>query len=233
MKLDAETVAVGALSAEQIALMRCLMDAHYEGVTEAQFEADLRAKHWVILLCHAGELCGFSTQRLFEHACEGRTVRILFSGDTIIDKRHWGSLALPVAWGRLMLSILAESPTELYWLLTTKGYKTYRFLPVFFREFYPGFESPTPAFEAALLRSVAGDCFGGRFDPVTGILRAGRGAQRLREGVAELEERRLADPHIAFFQNQNPGHAQGDELVCLARFHPDNLNAYIRRQLCI
>jgi hypothetical protein len=36
---------------------------------------------------------------------------------------------------------------------------------------------------------------------------------------------------VEFFQKLNPGHAQGDELVCLARFHPDNLTPYIRRQL--
>jgi hypothetical protein len=41
----------------------------------------------------------------------------------------------------------------------------------------------------------------------------------------------LRDQHIAFFQLRNPGHRRGDELVCLARFHPDNLKPYIRRQL--
>jgi len=46
-----------------------------------------------------------------------------------------------------------------------------------------------------------------------------------------LDDRRIRDPHVAFFQQQNSGHARGDELVCLARFHPDNLKPYIRRQL--
>ena len=56
-----------------------------------------------------------------------------------------GSLALPVAWGRLMLSLEEVGAGQhLYWLLTSKGYKTYRFLPVFFNEFYPCFSSPTP-----------------------------------------------------------------------------------------
>jgi len=167
---------------------------------------------------------------LFDVPHENRPTRILFSGDTIIAKDHWGSLALPVAWGRLMLSLTCPH-IELYWLLTSKGYKTYRFLPVFFHEFYPCYSKPTPAFEKALLERVAGQRFGTRFDPASGVLRAEPGAQRLREGVAELDDRRLRDPHVAFFQRQNPGHAHGDELVCLARFHPDNLRPYIRRQL--
>jgi hypothetical protein len=212
--------------------MRHLMQAHYEGVSEQQFLADLRAKQWVILLYDDDQLCGFSTQVLFDYPHEDHLAKILFSGDTIIDKCHWGSLALPLAWGRLMLSLQAACPgTELYWLLTSKGYKTYRFLPVFFHEFFPCYAMATPAFETTLLTTVATQRFGTRFDPASGVLRAKPGAQRLREGIAELDGKRLRDPHVAFFQRQNPGHWRGDELVCLARFHRDNLKPYIRRQL--
>ena len=230
MKLESETVPVAELRPECVAQMLRLMQAHYEGVSEARFVADLQAKQWVILLYDEGRLCGFSTQVQFEFRFGDRSARILFSGDTIIDKHCWGSLALPVAWGRLMLSLTCPD-IELYWLLTSKGYKTYRFLPVFFHEFYPCFSTPTPAFERALLERVASQRFGTRFDGASGVLRAESGAQRLREGVAELDDRRLRDPHVAFFHRRNPDHARGDELVCLARFHPDNLKPYIRRQL--
>ena len=232
MKLESQTVSVTQLRPDSITQMLLLMQAHYEGVSERQFLADLHAKQWAILLYEENRLCGFSTQVLFDFPHEGRLNRILFSGDTIIDKQHWGSLALPVAWGRLMLSLQNANPqTELYWLLTSKGYKTYRFLPVFFHKFYPCFSAPTSAFEKTLLEKVASHRFGARYDPVSGVLRAEPGAQRLRDGVAELDNGRLRDPHVAFFQRQNPGHAQGDELVCLARFHSDNLKPYIRRQL--
>ena len=233
MKLSTQIVPPTELPPETIGSMYQLMASHYDGVTEAQFAADLAAKQWVILLHDAEALRGFSTQTLFTHTCEGRTVRIVFSGDTIIDKRHWGSLALPVAWGRLMLSLLAEQPSaELYWLLTSKGYKTYRFLPVFFREFLPSPDQPdTLASAARLLRSAATARFGARFDPTNCILRASPEAQRLRSGIADLDEARLHDPHIAFFQRRNPGHASGEELVCLARFHPDNLTPFILRHL--
>jgi len=232
MKLESQIVAVNELSTEEVAQMCQLMQAHYEGVTERQFAADLNAKQWAILLRDQGSLRGFSTQVLFDHAFQGGVVKILFSGDTIIDKRHWGSIALPVAWGRLMLSLLAAQPDlDLYWLLTSKGYKTYRFLPVFFHQFQPCCHSEPTAREKELLRSVSVQRFGTRYDPVSGVLRAEPGNQRLRDGIAELDDRRLRDPHVAFFQQRNPGHALGDELVCLARFHPDNLKPYIRRQL--
>jgi len=232
MNLESQIVVASDLRPEEIAEMCRLMQAHYEGVTEQQFLADLNAKQWIILLRDKGRLRGISTQVLFDHPFDGGAVKILFSGDTVIEKKYWGSLALPVAWGRLMLSLLAAHPgMNLYWLLTSKGYKTYRFLPVFFREFYPCHATETPAFEKNLLQSVAIRRFGKSYDPVAGILRAKPGDQRLRDGIAELDEKRLRDPHVAFFQERNPGHAQGDELVCLARFHPENLKPYIRRQL--
>ena len=230
MKLESQTIRVTELRPECVAQMLRLMQTHYEGVSEPQFLGDLQAKQWVILLYDESRLCGFSTQVLFDFAHENRPTRVLFSGDTIIDKHCWGSLALPVAWGRLMLSLTCPD-IELYWLLTSKGYKTYRFLPVFFHEFYPCFSTPTPVLECALVGKVAGQRFGTRFDAASGVLRAELGAQRLRKGVAELDGRRLRDPHVAFFQHRNPGHSHGDELVCLARFHPDNLRPYIRRQL--
>ncbi len=208
------------------------MQAHYQGVMEAQFLADLQQKQWVILLHDQDVLCGFSTQVLFDHTLGERKVKILFSGDTIIEKSHWGSLALPLAWARLMLSLCAAHPkVPIYWLLTSKGYKTYRFLPVFFNAFFPCHNIDTPAFERALLESVATRRFGNRYDKSLGILRAEPGAQRLRQGVAEIDDARLRDPHIAFFQKMNPDHACGDELVCLARFCADNLRPYICRQL--
>lgn len=231
MKLESETLPVSKLTEPLIGEMLRLMQAHYEGVVAEQFYADLRAKEWVILMRTGERLCGFSTQVSFVHHVLGQSVRILFSGDTIIEKDCWGTLALPLAWGRLMLSIIAEHPEQkLYWLLTSKGYKTYRFLPVFFREFQPCFSAPASSFEHALLQSAAIRMVGDRFDPNAGILRAAPEAQRLRPGVADLEPHRLHDPHIAFFQQLNPGHARGDELVCLARFHPDNLSPFILRQ---
>ena len=63
-----------------------------------------------------------------------------------------------------MLSLRAAHPdSELYWLLTSKGYKTYRFLPVFFHQFYPCCAAETPALEKELLEGVASQRFGKRF----------------------------------------------------------------------
>ena len=38
-----------------------------------------------------------------------------------------------------------------------------------------------------------------------------------REGVADLDEHRLKNKDIAFFAQANPGHVNGEDLVCLAK----------------
>jgi hypothetical protein len=233
MGLEAVLIPVHELTETQVREMLHLMQSYYLNVTAGQFVRDMKEKDVVIVLHENGVIQGFSTWVHFCHDLEGEQVNVIFSGDTIIKPSHWNSLILPLAWGRLMLSVLAEHPQELYWLLTSKGYKTYRFLPVFFREFYPSCIKETPPFEKALLLSLAQRRFGQRFDPESGILRASKGAQCLRPGIADITEARRRDKHIAFFEKANPGHVNGDELVCIARCHENNLNPFILRQLRI
>ncbi len=231
MTLEAVVTPVSQVTEAQEQEMLHLMQKYYLDVTPEQFVKDLREKDVVIILRESCVVRGFSTWMLFSHYLEGRHVNVIFSGDTIIERSHGHSMALPLAWGRLMFSVLGKHPQELYWLLISKGYKTYRFLPVFFREFYPSCSKETPPFEQALLCSLALRRFGSRFDSSAGVLRALDGDQCLRPGVADITEARHKDKHIAFFEKANPGHAKGDELVCVARCHEDNVNPFILRQL--
>ena len=232
MGITATITPVTDLSEKHVHEMLRLMQAYYHNIGRAQFVKDLEEKDWVIILWEGDCIRGFSTQMLFDHDIEGHWIQVIFSGDTVIEKSYWRSLALPVAWGRLMLSILTERPDrELYWLLTSKGYKTYRFLPVFFREFYPSCTKEAPAFEKALLCSLGRRKFGNRFDSESWTIRALDGAQYLRPGVADITEARRRDKDIAFFEKANPGHTKGDELVCIARCHEENINPFILRRL--
>ena len=41
----------------------------------------------------------------------------------------------------------------------------------------------------------------------------------------------MNDPHVAFFLKRNPGHGDGDELVCLTELSDDNLTRAGRRMV--
>jgi hypothetical protein len=199
--------------------MFALMDRHYENVRRRAFDADLNEKRWVILLSDPATdaVCGFSTQVMLQAQVDGRRVKALFSGDTIVDRDRWGDPTLSHVWGRLALELIdAASDEDLYWFLISKGYKTYRFLPLFFREFFPRRDAPTPDDARRVIDALARRKFPAAYDATAGVVRAGPANDRLRPDVAEVTPERLRDPHVAFFVGRNPGHAHGDELCCLA-----------------
>jgi hypothetical protein len=218
-RLEGRLERVAELGRTERDAMFTLMDRHYENVNRDTFAADLAEKSWVILLSdpESGALCGFSTQVMLEVAGPDRPLRALFSGDTIVDRARWGDSALAHVWGRLALSLIDRyEGAELYWFLISKGYKTYRFLPLFFHEFYPRHDRPTPSWARGALDALGRRKFAAAYDPASGIIRADARKDRLRPGVAELTRERLRDPHIRFFAERNPGHVRGDELCCLA-----------------
>lgn len=201
------------------------MDRHYSNVVPASFEADLAEKRWVIQITDqaTGALCGFSTQVVLDVSFQNRRIKALFSGDTIVDRDYWGDKALLQVGGRLALSLVAENPQdEWYWFLISQGYKTYRFLPVFFREFYPRFDAPTPDAIRQVIDALAMHKFPDQYDPAAGVVRSNPNHYRLREGVADVTPERCRDPHVRFFVDRNPGHAAGDELCCIAPLTREN-----------
>ncbi|HOY66008.1 MAG TPA: hypothetical protein PLP29_03915 [Candidatus Ozemobacteraceae bacterium] len=229
--LTGKVVPVAELDAGLRSAMFDLMSEAYV-VKRESFLADLAAKDWAILLHDAtGALRGFTSLALMRTEIEGRAIRALFSGDTIIRPDFWGSLELPRVWGRFMLRMIEEArDEELYWFLISSGYKTYRFLPVFFKEYFPRHDRPTPPDLQNILDRLGTLRFGQRYQPDRGIIRLAEPTP-LRAGIADLQDERLQDPDVAFFVARNPGHAAGEELACLAPLRSDNLKPFIRRAL--
>jgi hypothetical protein len=208
--------------------MFALLTAHFTGVDRGTFHNDLAEKTAVILLEDDEHLRGFSTLQMYTTRAAGRPVTIIYSGDTIVDRSCWGSHTLARTWIKCVRQSAATAATDVYWLLITSGYRTYRFLPVFFRAFYPRFDEPTPPCEQALLDAVARERFGQRYDGGSGIVRLDR-PQVLAGDLLAVQPGRTTDAHIAFFLARNAGFVSGDELVCLTRIHDDNLTPAGRR----
>jgi len=210
-----------------------LLAQHFDGVTHKQFDRDLAEKNLALLLRRDERLVGFSTQLAYTTSFEGVRVNIVYSGDTIVSPEAWGTTALPRAWVAGVEALRKTLPAgRCFWLLLTSGFRTYRFLPVFWREFFPRFDLPTPPDTRRLLDQLARERFGAQFDAPTGVVRFTQ-PQRLRAGLEEIPTGRERDPHTAFFLAHNPGHAQGDELACLTELCPGNLTAAGRRMMPI
>ncbi|HEX8539097.1 MAG TPA: hypothetical protein VF664_16625 [Cystobacter sp.] len=224
--LKGATVAREALTGAQRAQMLALMQTCYAGVSAERFTRDLDDKQYVILLNarHTGELVGFSTVRIAQEEMEGRTAEIIFSGDTVIHPDYWGQKELQMRFTRLLLQRKLRRPWRpLMWLLLSAGYKTYLLAVNHVRLTVPRHDWEPPAERLAFLNALASRWFGEQFDPARGTVRFSDAHYRVREGVSPIDREAAAHPDIAFFARRNPGHVEGEELVCLAELRVRDL----------
>jgi hypothetical protein len=230
--MQAHLVPVDQLRASDRAAMFSLLSNHFEQVSLALFEADLASKNWVVLLRADQALIGFSTMRFYATQVAGEAVTIVYSGDTIVAPSGWSSSLLPRAWIAAINWLRGKYPEgKLYWLLISSGFRTYRFLPTFWKDFYPRYDVPTPPAIANVLHTVASWQFQEAYNPVTGIVRFAQ-PQVLCPDLRGIPPERLSDPHVQFFQTRNPGYEQGDELACLTELVETNLTSAGKRMWC-
>jgi hypothetical protein len=176
-----------------------LLNRYFDGVTREQFEADLAEKNWLLEIRRGARLLGFSTLLVEEMEFQGRMMTALFSGDTIVSPEAWGSPLLARTWIAAVNHLRAANPARpCYWLLITSGFRTYRFLPVFWREYYPRHDVIMPRDIRHLRDHLASARYGDRFDPRTGLVRFAR-PQTLRGALKDVPSGRTVDPDVAFF----------------------------------
>lgn len=219
------------LTLEQRNEMFALMDAHFEGMQRAVFDRDLDEKDWALRIVREGALVGFSTLQVYMTTHAGREINVIYSGDTVVSPEAWGTPVLAKGWIALVRAIQSARPgTPWYWLLLSSGFRTYRFLPVFWRQFWPRFDSGLDDAAATMAAALARERFNGCYDESAGVVRFPR-PQRLRPHLDSIPEGREHDPHIRFFLERNPRHNEGDELVCLTELNDANLTAAGQRMV--
>lgn len=232
MSLQTHIIPQRSLDAEQRCEMYALYARFFGNTHPDRFSADLSAKDAAIVLACHGRIVGFSTLRRVVLRIGEREHAFLFSGDTIVDPAHRRESTLAGSFGHYVLRMLEQHPGQpLHWFLISKGYRTYRFLPIFFRQFHPVHSQATSKEHAALLDAIARHLFGQAWDACTGLLRFGGLRDRLRPEHNHIAPGRLEDPHIRFFVERNPGHVHGDELACLTELSHQNLNRYAWRAI--
>lgn len=225
MQRHVEIVRNEKLTAAARENMFAVFSQYYENVDAVRFHNDLNEKDWVILLRNADQrIVGFSTLQSYGHPSTVGAVHILYSGDTIVDRAYRNTGDLAGAFGHLLLrTIQQHADRPIYWLLTSKGVRTYRFLPVFFNAFAPAYDQSPDVDTKRLIDSVATARFGDDYDPETQIISHHHDRDWLRVAEQDPMVMKRSDPHIQYFLEQNPGSIDGDELVCLTEISHQNL----------
>ena len=231
--LRARVERVSDLAKPTIDEMWALFSRFYDDINYERFLRDLSAKNYV-LICRDKQqkVQGFSTIHLYYREIQGKKIKVIFSGDTVMSPEYWGYRGMHGAFAKFTVrEWLREPLTPFYWFLISKGYKTYLALARNFVNFWPRHDLATPKTEKELIATLASDRFGDAWKSETGLLQFSTPQGRLRDGVVPITTEDLQDPDIAYFVRSNPGHANGDELCCLASFDMDLWMKYIRKTL--
>lgn len=224
--LTGEVRAVGDLHGRERRRLFDLMHLGFENVSPVLFERDLSRKRWVLLLrCKDTDLIqGFSTAMVIDTSVEGRPVRALYSGDTVIHTDSWGERTVGKLWLRFALEQYRHRRgRDLYWFLISMGHRSYRLLRIFFKAYWPRHDRETPPYERGLVLHLGRLQFGEEFDEIRGVVARKEKRESMRSTLARINPGRLKDPDIAYFLERNPGYVRGDELACLAKISPENL----------
>jgi hypothetical protein len=231
MRLRGELARVAELGPEKKREMFSLMSSYFAGLSRQCFLSDLREKEWVILLQDKySRLQGFSTIMVMDKDIDTQPVRAIFSGDTIINRRFWGDWELFRIFGTFIVSLMRASQNKtLCWFLISMGYRTYAILPLFFNEFYPRYDKPTPLCAKKVLDTLACEKFRRHYSPAEGIISFDGKKEFLKPSLSGISQHKLGNPHVRFFVKKNPFYYRGDELACIAFINEQNLKPMVYR----
>jgi hypothetical protein len=161
------------------------------------------------------KLIGMASIDVYPISFQGRRLVIIYTTHVLLRQEYRGHNLIQRLGARVFLKTWLRFPfRSIYWFFDTFSYKSYLLLPRNFREFWPRLERKMPERERALMDQLAVEHYGNAWRPKFGtVARSGR--KRLRPDAAPLNRNVPLTPELRFFSTTNPGHAEGDMLVCL------------------
>ena len=201
-----------------------ILEENYDFVNFRSFERDLLQKNFVLLLKNDQQIIqGFSTIAIDPGNVGTSKFSIIFSGDTIISPHYWGTQELVRGFGNVLGQLYAGlGGKKLYWFLISKGHRTYLYLPLFFKNYFP-----SPDYTDSNLESLVDSCssrlFSNSWSRANGTIRFSSKKGQLKPQLAEATWTRSKNRHVQYFLDRNPSFYEGTELACMAEIEPENL----------
>jgi hypothetical protein len=222
-KLKKETYSeyksVQTLSDNNIQRMYAIYSRYYQNTNIELFKHDLAEKTGVFVIREPlnNQIVGFSTimERRFD--VKGQQTFGFFSGDTIIEEAYWGGRALQRAMLRYVLHFKFRYFFKpVYWLLISKGFKTYLLMANNFEHHFPRADGHDAHLEP-LVQAYSNSFYADYYNQETSLLNFGETYQALKPDVAPItNEMKEKNPKIAYFEKVNPTWQKGTELPCIA-----------------
>ncbi len=227
-----KVIKVNSLSVVELKEMHEVFKKYYNNADLETFFLDINKKQYVLVIKDRvdGRIVGFSTIALMDLDYGGKKVIGFFSGDTILEKEYWGSRRWQITWALFFLKIKLANPlTPIFWLLISKGYKTYLLLANNFKNYYPRMNRNDSRLEK-VVDFYCDELYQEYYVKDEKILDFGDEYQSLQEGVAEIcDDVKSRSPKIQYFEERNPGWRRGTELPCVGVMELSALSSFIKK----
>ena len=160
-----------------------------------------------------GTLVGMAAVQVDAMEVEGRKLLMIFTSHGIVDERYRGQNLLQRAGFRTWLASWLHHPLHRkFWVFDTFSYKSYLLLARNLHTFWPRHDRHTPPHESAIIEAYGRLKYG---ESWRGGLIERSPRKKLLPQVALLTSELQRNPDLAFFARRNPGHAEGDMMLCL------------------
>jgi hypothetical protein len=205
---------ISDLSAVDIAEMFTLFSQYYSDVSFEKFKSDLSEKTHVFVHKDESGWVGFST--IFRKKISGLPGTYLYSGDTVLKESHWGSKLHQMSFFKYIVSSKLSSPfSPVYWMLISKGFKTYMMMRRNFAESYPSPFKKTPEALQKIMDRFYNAKFGTHYSPKSGLIDFNNPQGAVKANIASPSPDAIKDPEISYFLKLNPNYNLGVELACI------------------
>jgi hypothetical protein len=194
-------------------------------------EAELRRRQRIAMFVMNGALLGMASIDVYPARFRGRALMVINTSHVLLRENWRGRNLIQKLGFRTFLRTRLRHPFRtIYWFFDSFSYKSYLLLPRNFRRYWPRYDEPTPEERAALIDQLAREMYGPAWRPARGVaVRSGQ--KRMRPSAAPLVLTPDSDPNLQFFARANPGHAEGDMLICLCPLTLENWIALARKAL--
>jgi len=200
-------------------------------VERSYSEAELRQRQCIATFRMNDSLLGMAAIDVYPAEFRGQKLVVIATRHVLIREAWRGRNLLQKLGARTFLATRLQHPLRpIYWFFDTFSYKSYLLLPRNFRQFWPRREEPVPEPRAALISQLAMQTYGEAWRPELGVV-VRSGQKRLRSSAAPLVLGPGADPELEFFARANPGHPDGDMLICLCPLTLSNWLSLARKAL--
>lgn len=192
--------------------------SHHHNVNYKQFLNRTCQQFHYIILCRdvqTRKIIGFLGVRFDEiHFEDGKAINLIYYGQTFIKPEFRGANSLKLCLCLIGLKYRFFHPfKKTYIWFDAISYKSYLLMSRYTKDFYPAPHRKMPT-QIKNLRNIIGHKFyPGQYNADYGTVT--KSSHRIKDLDSRVQQKDLDNEHIRFYTTKNPGHIQGDGLICI------------------